>query len=427
MRRTVKAPESLRGELTIQENKSISHRAVILNSIANGKAIIQNFSYSADCMATVNCMRLLGAKIENSGRELRISGTVDRRLCEPVTVLDAGNSATCMRLLAGLLSAQSFFSIITGDESLCSRPMDRIITPLKQMGACIWGRDNDSKPPLAIKGGALSGISYEMPVASAQVKSAILLAGLYAAGKTTVVEPVPSRDHTERMMSAMGIEISRSGPVIKVAAGEPRAIDSNIPGDISSASFWLVAGALHPNASIRLCSTGVNETRTGILDVMRLMGADISIENKKTVGNEPVADIVVESSTLKGTDVGGTSIPRIIDEIPLIALAACYAEGRTFIRDAGELRFKESDRIARTADELKKLGAEVTETQDGMIIEGPIKLRGSLCDSHQDHRLAMMLGIAGLVCEGSVTIDNAEAADISYSGFWQDMETLARD
>jgi len=426
VKQKVRAARALEGEVYPPGDKSISHRAVILNSIAQGNARVSNFSQAGDCLATVSCLRALGVEIE-SGEvgELFVRGVGKEGLKEAEDVLDAEDSATTMRILTGLLAAQQFLSVITGDESLRSRPMSRVIQPLRLMGARIWGRSGDSRAPLVIKGGQLHGIRYQLPVASAQLKSALLLAALFAKGDTIIKEPMPSRDHTERLLKAMGAEIEVAADTIALSPSRLNAVDLIIPGDISSAAFWLVAGAVHPQASIRLLNTGVNPTRSGIIDVLRSMGADLMVQNERVLNGEPVADLEVRSGALNGVEIGGSFIPRLIDELPLIALAACLARGKTVIRDAQELRVKETDRISATVGELLKMGAKAEELPDGMVIYGGGKLRGSSCDSHRDHRLAMMLGIAALIAEGETEIDNAEVADISYPAFWQDLEKLS--
>ena len=427
MEKRVKGCSSLKGEVAPPGDKSISHRAVILNSIASGKARIANFSSGDDCLAMISCLRALGVEIVEESGLFTVSGAGKEGFAEPADVLNASNSATTMRLLAGLLAAQPFLSVITGDESLRSRPMARLIHPLRTMGADIWGRGYDSLAPLAIKGGQLRGIDYTSPVASAQLKSAILIAGLFAEGCTTIEEPAASRDHTERMLGAMGADLKRDGP--KIALTPPISlspIDIHIPGDISSAAFWLVAAAIHPNAHITVTKTGINPTRTGIIDVLLQMGAKLRVKNERMEGGEPVADLEVESSELVGTEIGGCIIPRIIDEIPLIALAGSLARGTTTISEAQELRVKESDRIGATVKELSKLGADMEELPDGMVIHGGRELKGGECHSHHDHRLAMTLGIAGLVAQGETVVHGAEAVDASYPGFWQDLERLTQ-
>ncbi|MBM3158060.1 MAG: 3-phosphoshikimate 1-carboxyvinyltransferase [Chloroflexi bacterium] len=427
MRQRLKAPSALNGEVSPPGDKSISHRAAILNGIAAGKARVRNFAQSADCFATVSCLRALGVKIEPpEGETLLIEGVGGSGLREAEDILNAENSATTMRLMAGLLASQPFLSVITGDQSLRSRPMDRVIRPLRLMGAEIWGRSGDSKAPLVIKGGHLKGIKYVLPIASAQLKSALLLAALFAEGETVVSEPSPSRDHTERMLKAMGAGIKVAGNDISISPSRLKAIDLDVPGDLSSAAFWLVAGAVHPRAHIRIRDTGLNPTRSGIMDVLAYMGANLRIENKRMAGGEPLADLSVQSSRLHGTEISGELVPLVIDEIPIIALAASVAEGETIIRDARELRVKETDRISATVKELSGLGADVDELPDGMVIRGVKKLRGGICDSHGDHRVAMMLGVAALIAEGETLIDNAEVVNISYPKFWQDLEFLSK-
>ena len=417
----------LEGEVAPPGDKSISHRAIILNSIADGEARVCNFAPGADCLATVSCLRELGVEIgEASGGGLTICGAGRDGLREPMDVLDAGNSATTMRLLTGLLAAQPFLSIFTGDESLRSRPMDRLIHPLRLMGAQIWGRGDNSLAPLAIRGNRLRGIEYRPPVASAQLKSAVLIAALFAEGETTVEEPQPSRDHTERLLTAMGARLKRDNMRITLTPTSTpiSAIDLDIPGDISSAAFWLVAAAIHPQARITVKNTGINPTRSGIIQVLRDMGAKLRVEGERMVGGEPVAELSVESSALVGGEIGGSIIPSLIDEVPVIAVAGCAARGKTVIRDAAELRVKESDRIANTVKELSRLGADIEELPDGMIIHGGRKLQGGECYSHHDHRLAMALGVAALIAQGETVIHDAEVVAFSYPAFWDELNRL---
>lgn len=417
----------LRGEITLPGDKSISHRAILFNSIAQGKAKLSNLSPGADCTSTLTCLKAMGIRAKQlSPTELEIEGAGKEGLQEAEDVLNAGNSGTTIRLLTGLLAAQPFFSIITGDSSLRSRPMGRIMSPLQSMGARIWGRGNDSLAPLAIKGGKLRGISYTLPVASAQLKSAILLAGLFAEGETAIEEPALSRDHTERLLQAMGVKLKRDDRHLSLTPPTHplSSVDLHVPGDISSAAYWLVLGAIHPDARITLRGVGINPTRTGIIDVLQEMGAKLIIEKRGQAGGEPVADISVQSSDLNGVRIGGDLIPRLIDEIPVVAVAACAARGNTVIRDAAELRVKESDRINSTVTELSKLGAKIEELSDGISIEGTENLYGAECSSHHDHRLAMAIGIAGLIAAGQTVIRDAEAVEISYPGFWQDMDKI---
>ncbi|MBI2913084.1 MAG: 3-phosphoshikimate 1-carboxyvinyltransferase [Chloroflexi bacterium] len=427
MQRSVRPPRSLRGTVTPPGDKSISHRAAILNAIAAGEAVVENLQGGADCLATLRCLRLLGVEWRWRDQTLWVRGRGLRGLREPPTVLNCANSGTTVRLLSGLLSAQPFFSILTGDASLRSRPMGRIIEPLRRMGARISARENDSEAPLAVRGGALKAIRYRLPVASAQVKSALLLAGLYAEGETLLEEPAPSRDHTERMLKAMEAQVEFGEGVVRLqpAQRELSPLSLRVPGDISSAAPWLVLAALHPDAEVRLPAVGVNPSRTGILDILGMMGADIRLEEERAWGPEPVADIVVCSSRLRGAVIGGDTIPRAIDELPLAALAGCLAEGETLIRDASELRAKESDRVRTTALELRRLGAEVEERPDGLRVWGPQRLRGAVVSSHGDHRLAMMLAVAGALASGETTIRNAAAVAVSYPWFWRDLEQLA--
>jgi 3-phosphoshikimate 1-carboxyvinyltransferase len=345
---------------------------------------------------------------------------------EPSDVLNAENSGTTMRFLLGALSVTPFLSVITGDDSLRNRPMGRIVAPLTLMGANIVGRNKNTKAPLAITGGNLEGIEYEMPVASAQLKSSLMIASLFASGKTTIHQPAKSRDHTERMLSAMGAQFSEIDNIIEVTPN-PKLIpiNINVPGDISSASFWIVAAVAHPNAKIRLNNVGINPSRSAIIDILRTMGGNISLENIRTAGGEPVADILVESSDLTATEVGGDLIPIIQDEVPILALAACMAKGTTTIKNAEDLRNKESDRLNTTASELSNLGAKVTENTDGLSIHGTGYLNGGSARSHNDHRIAMTLGIAGLLAKNVVTVNGAEVVDISYPGFWRDLEFIA--
>ena len=428
--RTVKPCPRLEGEITLPGDKSISHRAAILNSLAAGKAQIDNFAPGRDCLATVRCLKALGVEIHKRGPKnfptLLVSGIGESGFKEAEDVLDAEDSGTTMRLLGGLLSSQPFLSIVTGDASLRSRPMGRLIEPLRFMGAEIWGRGKDSFAPLVIRGRKLHGIEFPLPVPSAQIKSAILLAGLFAQGNTVLHQPIPSRDHTERLLKQMGARRESDGDLISLAplSSPLSPISFRIPGDISSAAYFLIAGAIHPNARIIMRNCGINPTRTGIIDVLITMGAKIKIENERWEAGEPLADIMIESSDLKGVEVGGDIIPRLIDEIPVLAVAGCVAKGKTVIRDASELRVKESDRIAALLNELSRMGAEVEELPDGMVIHGGKSLSGTVVDSHSDHRLAMSLAIAGLVAKGEITMDHAQVAEVSYPAFWQDLLTL---
>lgn len=426
MQKSITSPSSLKGRIVLPGDKSLSHRAAIFNSLAAGLATITNFATGADCRSTLKCLKALGSKVDYAPgppATVHIEGCGRFGFREPEDVLNAGNSGTTIRMLTGLLAAQPFLSIITGDGSLRSRPMGRIIKPLELMGAEIRGRKNNTLAPLAIKGKALHGIQYPLPVASAQLKSSLILAAILAGGQTHIEEPALSRDHTERLLSAMGARIVRQGSRIDIfpLEEELKTCSLNIPGDISSAAYWLVAGAIHPRAELRILNCGINPTRTGILDILSAMGAKLTIVNERSEGGEPVGDIIVRTSQLRATRIEGSLIPRTIDEIPVLAVAACCAEGDTIIKDASELRVKESDRIETTARELGRLGAKIETLPDGMIIHGPCALTGAAVTSHGDHRLAMTLAVAGLVAPGATIIQNAQVADISYPSFWRDL------
>jgi 3-phosphoshikimate 1-carboxyvinyltransferase len=426
--RTIRTCRRLGGEVVLPGDKSISHRAVILNSLAKGEARIDNFAPGGDCLSTVRCLRALGVKISKKGSQdsptISVSGTSGEGLKEANNVLDAQNSATTMRLLGGLLASQPFLSVITGDASLRSRPMGRLIEPLRLMGAEMWGRGGDSFAPLVIKGKQLRGIDFTLPIPSAQIKSAILLAGLFARDNSVLHQKILSRDHTERMLKEMGANVeSRGNSISLLPLSSPLIpLKLRIPGDISAAAYFLIAGAIHPNARIVIKNCGINPTRTGIIDILLTMGARLKIDNKRLEAGEPLADIVIESSELKGIEVGGDIIPRLIDEIPILAVAGCVAKGKTVIRDAGELRVKESDRIATVASELSRLGAKIEPLPDGMVIYGDRPLSGAEVDSHFDHRLAMSLAIAGLVARAETTIKHAQVAQISYPAFWRTLQ-----
>ncbi len=428
--KTIKSCPKLQGEVVLPGDKSISHRAVILNSLTEGRAQIDNFAPGADCLSTVRCLRALGVKIDRRGSPgsstISISGAGEHGLKEATNVLDAANSATTMRLLGGLLASQPFLSVITGDASLRNRPMGRLIEPLRLMGADVTGRAQDSFAPLVIKGKELRGIDFTLPVPSAQIKSAILLAGLFARGNTILHQKIASRDHTERMLGRMGASLESKGNSVTLLplTNSLAALNLRVPGDISSAAYFLVAAAIHPNAKIVIRDCGINPTRTGIIDILRAMGARLKIYSEHFEAGEPLADVVVESSDLRGLEVGGDIIPRLIDEIPVLAVAGCVAKGKTVVRNAGELRVKESDRIATVAGELSRLGAKIEALPDGMVIYGGRPLSGTRVDSHFDHRLAMTLAIAGLIARGETTIKHARAAQVSYPGFWQTLQKI---
>ena len=345
-------------------------------------------------------------------------------LAEPSDVLNTGNSGTTTRLMAGVLAGQPFMSVMTGDRSIRSRPMARIVDPLRLMGANVDGRDGGRLAPLTFRGGSLHGIEYRMPVASAQVKSALLLAGLFAEGETTLEQPAVSRDHTELMFRSMGVEVIEDGLTVRVRPGRLSAMDVTVPADISSAAYWLVAGVCHPDAEVRVRNVGVNPTRTGILDALAMMGADVSVENERTEGGEVVADLVARSSSLRAAEIGGDLIPRLVDEVPVLALAACFAEGTTVIRDASELRVKESDRLMASRVELSRSGAQVEELDDGLRITGGRALHGATHRTYADHRIAMTMGVAGLIAAGETTVQSAQTASVSYPTFWDDLGSL---
>ena len=424
MRQVIRRPRVLKGSIALPGDKSVSHRALILNAIASGTAKVTGLSRGEDVLSTMRCLRALGVRIElGEGGSVVVYGSQDS-LGEPEDILDAGNSGTSMRLLSGLLASAPFLSVLTGDHSLRSRPMGRIVEPLRLMGAHILGRNGDTHAPLVIRGGLLKGIEYTMPVASAQVKSSIMLAGLSARGDTVLHQPASSRDHTERMVRAMGGEVEEDGLCLRLRPKKLAAVDVDVPGDISAAAFWMVAGLCHADARIIIKGVGVNPTRMGILETLKAMGGRITQEAPRLEGGEPVVDLLVESSDLKAMEVGGELIPKIIDELPVLAVAACFATGTTTIRDAQELRFKESDRILSTVKELSRLGADIEERPDGMVIHGTGRLVGGRCRSRGDHRLAMALGVAGLLAEGETAVDGAQAARISYPEFWEQMQAL---
>jgi 3-phosphoshikimate 1-carboxyvinyltransferase len=422
---------SLQGRIRVPGDKSISHRALMLGALSQGETEIQGLLLGEDPRSTASCFQAMGAEISELNTELvRVKGIGLGNLLEPVDVLNAGNSGTTLRLMLGILASHpgGFFTV-TGDSSLRSRPMSRVVKPLQQMGAQIWGRKNNSLAPLAIAGVALKPIHYQSPIASAQVKSCVLLAGLMTEGQTTVTEPALSRDHSERMLRAFGAELSVDPDTNSVTVTGPAQLYGQkviVPGDISSAAFWLVAGAIVPDSNLVVENVGVNPTRTGILEALAMMGADIQLENQREVAGEPVADLRVRSSRLQSCTIQGDLIPRLIDEIPVLAVAAVFAEGTTVIKDAEELRVKESDRIAVMAQQLNKMGAKVTELPDGMEITGGTPLVGTDVDSHTDHRIAMSLAIASLVATGTTTIQRAEAAAISYPNFTATLQQVCR-
>ncbi len=425
MKSVVSHTSRLEATLSLPGDKSISHRAVLLNAISTGPSVVTNYCPGEDGAAMVHCLRGLGIKIAEQSGSLEIDGKGLEGLIEPVTVLNASNSGTSLRVLAGLRSTRLFMSVLTGDKSLRSRPMGRVIQPLKAMGAQIMGRQNDTLAPLAIRGGHLHGIAYTLPVASAQLKTCLMVAALGAEGETVLHQPAESRDHTERMLRSMGGNFSVDNLRITIRPSVLQPVDVRVPGDISAAAFWLVAGCCHPNAHLVLQSVGVNPTRTGVLTVLKNMNARITVENPREEGCEPIAELVVETSNLEATEIGGQMIPLVVDELPVLALAACFAKGITVIKDAQELRVKESDRIATTLEGLRRLGATVEERPDGMVIHGGARLKGAECKSYGDHRIAMTMAIAGLLSSGKTIIRGAEAADVSYPGFWETIKSIS--
>jgi len=426
----VEPGKPLKGTLRVPSDKSISHRAVMLGSINEGIVKIKNFLYSEDCLRTLNAFRELGVSIKEKENAIFIEGKGKRSLREPSNVIDLGNSGTSIRLISGILSGQPFYSVLTGDEYLRRRPMDRIAIPLRMMGAEIYGREKGKFPPLTIIGKEkLKGIEFKSPKASAQVKSCILLAGLFTDEPVSVTEPAKSRDHTERMLKAFGVDIVING--LSVSLGRNRILRKNleidVPADISSAAFFMVAAAITPNSKVILKDVILNPTRTGIIDVMEKMNARIYINNRKEVSGEYVGDITVEYSPhLQATTISGEIIPRLIDEIPAISILATQAEGQTLIKDAGELRVKESDRIRSTVENLKLIGANAEELPDGLIIRGKSKLKGGKVKSFGDHRIVMAFAIAGLISEEGVEIDNIESINTSYPSFFSDLDKLRR-
>ena len=417
----IKKMHSVHGEVTVPGDKSISHRAVMLGAIADGTTHIRGFLKGADCLSTIDCFRQMGIDIEVSDEVITVHGKGLHGLKAPQEILYTGNSGTTTRLLCGLLSAQPFDTDITGDSSICRRPMGRVTKPLALMGADI----ENEYCPLHIHGKKFKGINYNMTVASAQVKTALILAGLYADGDTVINEIEKSRDHTELMLGAMGANITVSGLQIRVGKTDrllPQEI--TVPGDISSAAFFLVLGAIMPDSDITIRNVGINPTRTGIIDVLLDMGANIEIFNERIATGEPVADIRVRTSKLKGVKIGGAIIPRLIDELPVIAVASLFAEGTTVITDAQELKVKETDRIKAVTDELKKCGADITPTDDGMIINGNKPLHGADFEVYGDHRMAMSLAIAAQLAEGESTLSDISCVAVSYPNFFNDFYGL---
>ena len=424
--RSVAAARRIQGTLRVPGDKSISHRAALFNALGDGHATITNFSPGADCGSSLSCLGGLGVEIQRDGDRVELTGRGLHGLAEPMDVLDCGNSGTTMRLLSGMLAGAGVFAVLTGDGSLRRRPMARIVEPLREAGAHIDARDGGRLPPLAISPvGRLRAVEHRPSVASAQVKSALLLSGLFADGPTRVVERAATRDHTERLLRAMGAEMSSEGLRVTVTPPDSlRCVDVQVPGDFSSAAFWLVLGVLHPSAEIRIDNVGLNPTRTGLLTILERMGARVELQNQRDVAGEPAADLVAKSSELRGTTVEGDLVPLAIDEISLVALLGLYAEGETVVRDASELRAKESDRLAVVADGLAALGGDIAATEDGWRVRRSTLERG-VADSQGDHRMAMLFALAGTVGAGA-EIAGAESVAISYPSFWADLERVTQ-
>lgn len=423
---TITPGAALRGTIVVPGDKSVTHRAVILSALAEGLGTVQGYCRGADCLNTMRAIQALGVRVDEEADQLRIHGKGLWGLSEPEAPIDCGNSGTGIRLLAGLLAGQDFFTILTGDASIRRRPMGRVVKPLREMGATIAGRKGGELAPLAITGSRLRAISYQSPVASAQVKSALLLAGLYADGTTRVTEPTLSRDHTERMFDYFGVPFRREGLTV-VIEGRPSVRwpgkQVSVPGDFSAAAFFLVGATIVPGSAVTLVGIGMNPTRTGLVDVLRRMGADITVHQAREEAGEPVADLYVQSAPLHGVTIGADLIPRMIDELPILCVAAAVAEGRTVITGAGELRVKESDRIATMATELRTMGAKITEQADGLTIEGlgTTKgngvLGGATCSSHGDHRVAMSVAVAALAAQSPAVIHDTDCIETSFPGF----------
>jgi len=421
----LKRAKKLNGSVSIPGDKSISHRAIMFGAISQGTTEVTNFLQGADCLSTISCFQKMGIEIENNSDRVIVHGKGLRGLSQPASPLDVGNSGTTARLISGILSGQSFVSTLDGDASIRQRPMKRIMTPLSMMGADITSKKGNNCVPLEFHPSTLKGIRYNSPVASAQVKSCILLAGLYAESGTSVTEPVCSRNHTELMLKAFGAKIISGGTTTGILPSPKlQGMEIQVPGDISSAAYFIAAGLLTPNTEILIKNVGINPTRDGILKAAYAMGADIEKENVRTVSGEPVCDLLVRSSQLHGTEIGGSLIPTLIDEIPILAVMAAFAKGTTIIKDAEELKVKESNRIDTVAINLMRMGANVTVTEDGMIIEGGRNLHGTGFDSYLDHRIAMSFAVAALVLDTPSSMKNGECVNISYPTFYQDLYGL---
>lgn len=423
---TINPAAAIKGDITVPGDKSISHRSIMLGAIANGITTVRGFLRGEDNISTISAFRAMGVGIDDDGEIIHIHGRGLRGLKEPSDVLDCGNSGTTIRLITGLLAGQSFFSVVTGDQYLRKRPMKRVVEPLSLMGAAILGRNQGSLAPLAINGRTLKAIDYKSPVSSAQIKSSIMLAGLYADGETSVSEPTLSRDHSERMFRLFGASVGSSESGVTVRGGvELNAQEVVVPGDISSAAFFMVAALITPGSELLVRNVGVNPTRTGVIDILKGMGGDIELLDQREVSGEPVADILVRASQLKGIHISGDVIPRAIDEFPVICVAAARAEGVTSIRNANELRVKETDRIAAMAGNLRTLGVDVTECDDGMDINGAGRLAGGQVDSFGDHRIAMSLSVAALVADACITVKDIDCVATSFPSFFQLLEKVS--
>ena len=425
----ISASKPLRGTLTVSGDKSISHRAVMFGSLATGTTEIEGFLAGEDCLSTIRCFRSMGVQIEQNGSSVKVFGRGLRELTAPDGILDCGNSGTTTRLLSGVLAAQHFDSVLSGDASIQRRPMKRVITPLRAMGADISSVAGNDSAPLSVHGKQLYGIHFNSPIASAQVKSAVLLAGLYASGQTTVTEPALSRDHTERMLRSFGAKVLTGSfegrPAVTVTETQNLyGTDISVPGDISSAAFFLVGASIVPGSEVVLRNVGINPTRDGVISALRAMGARIEVLEVRNEDSEPAADLLVRYAPLHGTEIGGALIPRLIDELPVLAAAAAVAEGRTVIRDAAELKVKESNRIRTMAEGLSRLGATVRETEDGLIIDGGAALHGGAVESYSDHRIAMSFAILSLVTDGEVKISDPDCVNISAPSFYEDLRSL---
>lgn len=417
---------SLRGTIRIPGDKSISHRAVMFGAMAAGTTTVDGFLLGDDCLSTISCFRKLGVDIKVDGNKVSIFSKGIAEWNEPQEILDTGNSGTTTRLMLGILASTNIHAIVIGDESIARRPMKRVIEPLREMGAHIFGRSGGQFTPLAVQGKRLKGIDYQMPVASAQVKSAILLAGIQAEGTTIVRETERTRDHTERMLRQFGVNVQSDHGIIQLNGGQTlTSTHVDVPGDISSAAFFLVAGAIANSSEIILENVGLNPTRAGIIEVLKRMGATLEIEESKSFGEEPVGTITIRNSSLKGIEVSGHLIPRLIDEIPIIALLATQANGVTVIKDAAELKVKETDRITAVVTELKKLGADIEATDDGMVIKGPTQLSGGQINSYGDHRIGMMGAIASVISSESIDIDDPSCISVSYPNFFEHLKIVS--